>query len=44
MVGLFGSVNVGNWIGGVFSNDEMGVFFYCVVMVFYVSGVIFVVG
>lgn len=24
--GPFGSVNVGNWIGGAFSNDETGAF------------------
>ncbi|WP_298244454.1 trypsin-like peptidase domain-containing protein [uncultured Bradyrhizobium sp.] len=42
--GPFGSVNVGNWIGGAFSNDETGAFSHCAATTSYASGVILVVG
>lgn len=42
--GPFGSVNVGNWIGGAFSNDETGAFSHCAVTAPYANGVILVVG
>jgi S1-C subfamily serine protease len=41
--GPFGSVNVGNWIGGAFSNDETGAFFHCAATTPYANGVILVV-
>ncbi|WP_426410799.1 S1C family serine protease [Bradyrhizobium ganzhouense] len=41
--GPFGSVNVGNWIGGAFSNDETGAFSHCAATTPYASGVILVV-
>ena len=41
--GPFGSVNVGNWIGGAFSNDETGVFSHCAATTPYANGVILVV-
>ncbi len=41
--GPFGSVNVGNWIGGAFSNDETGAFSHCAVTTPYANGVILVV-
>lgn len=42
--GPFGTVNVGNWIGGAFSNDETGAFSHCAATAPYASGVILVVG
>jgi S1-C subfamily serine protease len=41
--GPFGSVNVGNWIGGAFSNDQTGAFSHCAATTPYASGVILVV-
>ncbi|WFU81154.1 trypsin-like peptidase domain-containing protein [Bradyrhizobium sp. CIAT3101] len=41
--GPFGSVNVGNWIGGAFSSDETGAFSHCAATAPYASGVILVV-
>lgn len=41
--GPFGSVNVGNWVGGAFSNDETGAFSHCAATTPYASGVILVV-
>ena len=41
--GPFGSVNVGNWIGGAFSNDETGTFSHCAATTPYANGVILVV-
>jgi S1-C subfamily serine protease len=42
--GPFGSVNVGTWIGGAFSNDETGAFSHCAATTSYANGVILVVG
>lgn len=42
--GPFGSVNVGNWIGGAFSNDTTGAFSHCAATTPYANGVILVVG
>lgn len=42
--GPFGSVNVGSWIGGAFSNDETGAFSHCAATAPYANGVILVVG
>lgn len=42
--GPFGSVNVGNWIGGAFSNDETGDFSHCAATTPYANGVILVIG
>ncbi|MET4386840.1 S1-C subfamily serine protease [Bradyrhizobium sp. F1.4.3] len=42
--GPFGSVNVGNWIGGAFSNDETGAFSHCAATTPYANGVILIVG
>ena len=41
--GPFGTVNVGGWIGGAFSNDETGAFSHCAVTAPYANGVILVV-
>jgi S1-C subfamily serine protease len=41
--GPFGSVNVGNWIGGAFSNDATGAFSHCAATTPYANGVILVV-
>lgn len=41
--GPFGSVNVGNWIGGAFSNDQTGAFSHCAATTPYANGVILVV-
>jgi S1-C subfamily serine protease len=42
--GPFGSVNVGNWVGGAFSNDETGAFSHCAATAPYANGVILVIG
>ncbi|MDN5002948.1 S1C family serine protease [Bradyrhizobium sp. GCM10027634] len=41
--GPFGTVNVGNWVGGAFSNDETGAFSHCAATAPYANGVILVV-
>lgn len=41
--GPFGTVNVGNWIGGAFSNDATGAFSHCAATTPYANGVILVV-
>src|SRR3954451_12342550 len=41
--GPFGSVKIGNWIGGAFSNDETGAFSHCAATAPYANGVILVV-
>jgi S1-C subfamily serine protease len=41
--GPFGSANIGNWIGGAFSNDETGAFSHCAATAPYANGVILVV-
>ncbi|MCK1623633.1 trypsin-like peptidase domain-containing protein [Bradyrhizobium sp. 160] len=41
--GPFGSVNVGNWIGGAFSNDQTDGFSHCAATTPYANGVILVV-
>jgi len=41
--GPFGSVNVGNWVGGAFSNDQTGAFSHCAATTPYASGVSLVV-
>ncbi len=41
--GPFGSVNLGNWIGGAFSNDQTGAFSHCAATTPYANGVILVV-
>jgi len=41
--GPFGTVNVGNWIGGAFSNDQTGAFSHCAATTPYASGVSLVV-
>lgn len=42
--GPFGSVSIGNWIGGAFSNDETGAFSHCAATAPYANGVSLVVG
>lgn len=42
--GPFGSVKIGNWVGGAFSNDETGAFSHCAATAPYANGVILVVG
>lgn len=41
--GPFGSVKIGNWIGGAYSNDETGAFSHCAATAPYANGVILVV-
>ncbi|KRQ04905.1 S1C family serine protease [Bradyrhizobium manausense] len=41
--GPFGTVNVGGWVGGAFSNDETGAFSHCAATAPYANGVILVV-
>ncbi len=42
--GPFGSIHVGNWIGGAFSDDKTGAFSHCAATSSYGSGVSLVVG
>jgi len=42
--GPFGTIHVGNWVGGAFSNDETGAFSHCAATTPYANGVILVVG
>ncbi|WP_407177593.1 S1C family serine protease [Bradyrhizobium sp. STM 3562] len=42
--GPFGSIHVGNWIGGAFSDDSTGAFSHCAATTSYASGVSLVVG
>lgn len=41
--GPFGTVNIGGWTGGAFSNDETGAFSHCAATAPYANGVILVV-
>ncbi|HLG84073.1 MAG TPA: trypsin-like peptidase domain-containing protein [Bradyrhizobium sp.] len=42
--GPFGTIHVGNWVGGAFSDDSNGAFSHCSAMSSYASGVSLVVG
>ena len=42
--GPFGTIHVGNWIGGAFSNDATGAFSHCAATTPYANGVSLVVG
>jgi S1-C subfamily serine protease len=42
--GPFGSIHVGNWIGGAFSDDNTGAFSHCGATSPYANGVILVIG
>jgi S1-C subfamily serine protease len=42
--GPYGTIHVGNWIGGAFSDDSTGAFSHCSAMSSYASGVSLVVG
>lgn len=41
--GPYGSINVGNWKGGAFTNDQTGMFSHCVAGASYDSGIYFMV-
>jgi hypothetical protein len=41
--GPYGSINVGNWKGGAFTNDQTGAFTHCVAGASYDSGIYFMV-
>jgi len=41
--GPYGTINVGNWKGGAFTNDETGAFSHCGATAMYQNGIIFVV-
>lgn len=41
--GPYGSISVGNWIGGAFTSDQTGEFSHCAATAAYQSGIIFVV-
>src|SRR5205085_3718551 len=41
--GPYGSINVGNWKGGAYTNDQSGAFTHCAAGAQYDSGVYFVV-
>jgi S1-C subfamily serine protease len=41
--GPYGTINVGNWKGGAFTNDQTGAFTHCAAGASYASGVYFVV-
>ncbi|TPQ36830.1 serine protease [Bradyrhizobium guangdongense] len=42
--GPFGTITIGNWIGGAFSNDETGAFSHCAATAPYANGVVLVIG
>src|ERR1700751_4902088 len=42
--GPYGTIHVGNWIGGAFSDDSTGAFSHCSAMSSYASGASLVVG
>ena len=42
--GPFGTIHVGNWVGGAFSDDSTGAFSHCAATTSYASGVSLVVG
>ena len=42
--GPYGTIHVGNWVGGAFSDDSTGAFSHCSAMSSYASGVSLVVG
>jgi S1-C subfamily serine protease len=42
--GPFGSIRIGNWIGGAFSNDQSGAFSHCAATASYANGISLVVG
>src|SRR5690348_16878391 len=41
--GPYGSISVGNWKGGAFTNDQTGTFSHCAASAAYQSGIIFLV-
>ena len=41
--GPYGSISVGNWKGGAFTNDQTGAFSHCGATAIYQSGIIFLV-
>ena len=41
--GPYGSINVGNWKGGAYTNDQTGAFSHCAAGAQYASGIYFVV-
>src|SRR5919201_582000 len=41
--GPYGSINVGNWQGGAYTNDENGAFTHCAAGTTYQSGIYFMV-
>ena len=41
--GPYGSINVGNWKGGAYTNDQSGAFSHCAAGTQYASGIYFVV-
>ncbi|MDI1261750.1 MAG: trypsin-like peptidase domain-containing protein [bacterium] len=41
--GPYGSINIGNWKGGAYTNDQTGAFSHCAAGASYASGVYFVV-
>jgi hypothetical protein len=41
--GPFGTIKIGNWIGGAFSNDQTAAFSHCAATTPYANGVILVV-
>ena len=41
--GPYGSINIGNWQGGAYTNDQTGAFSHCAAGTQYASGIYFVV-
>ncbi|XIA65443.1 hypothetical protein ACFIOY_03690 [Bradyrhizobium sp. TZ2] len=39
--GPYGSINVGNWKGGAYTNDQTGAFSHCAAGAQYASGIYF---
>jgi S1-C subfamily serine protease len=42
--GPYGSIKIGGWIGGAFTNDKTGEFSHCAATTSYASGIILVIG
>src|SRR5262249_5865222 len=42
--GPFGSIHIGNWAGGAYTNDATGQFSHCAAAASYRSGIVFLVG
>src|SRR5690349_5221532 len=42
--GPYGSIKIGGWVGGAFTDDKTGAFSHCAATTAYASGIILVIG